>query len=182
VRAWPLHVFFATILVGSLAAKERVADVVVEVDSDALETAVTRVARSHGLAFREYLTIAGNVRALAFDAPGCSRPVLVVLRVTFDFAPMMQSAMQPAREQGDVLRYVYIDRSWEKPDRLAFFVDRMKYAALATLGLTRYVPSAHVLVVESSPRCQAAEAIDWRNVWNRDYVGATRADTEDTHR
>jgi hypothetical protein len=178
MRAWPLHVFFATILVGSLAAKERAADVVVEVDGDTLETAVTRVARSHGLAFREYLTIAGNVRALAFDAPGCSRPVLVVLRVTFDFAPVLQSS----REQGDVLRYVYIDRSWEKPDRLAFFVDRMKYAALATLGLTRYIPSGHVLVVESSPRCQAAEAIDWRNVWNRDYVGATRADTADTNR
>jgi hypothetical protein len=104
--------------------------------------------------------------------------VLVVLRVTFDFEPVMQSA----REQGDLLRYVYIDRSWETPDRLAFFADRMKYAALATFGLTRYVPSGHLLVVESSPRCQAADAIDWRNVWNRDYVGATRADTEATNR
>lgn len=100
MRAWPLHVVFATILVGSLAAKERAADVVVEVDNDALETAVTRVAGSHGLAFREYLTIAGNVRVLAFEASGCSRPVLVVLRVTFDYEPVMQFA----REQGDELR------------------------------------------------------------------------------
>ena len=174
MRAWPLHVVFATVLVGSLAAKERAADVVAEVDSDALETAVTRVARSHGLAFREIVTV-GNLPALVFEAPGCSRPVLVVLRVTFDFEPVMQSA----REQGDALRYVYIDRSWEKPDRLAFFVDRMKYAALATFGLTRYVPSGHLLVVESPPQCQAADAIDWRKVWNRDYVGATRADTDE---
>ena len=178
MRAWPLHIVFATILVGSLAAKERAADVVVEVDNGALEAAVTRVARSHGLAFREYLTFAGNVPALAFEAPGCSRPVLVVLRVTFDYEPVMQSA----RGQGDLLRYVYIDRSWEKPDRLAFFVDRMKYAALATFGLTRYVPSGHLLLVESPPRCQAADAIDWRNVWDRDYVGAGRTDTEATNR
>jgi hypothetical protein len=177
MRAWPLHVVFATILVGSLAAKERATDVVVDVDNDALETAVTRVARSHGLAFREDVTV-GNLSALVFEAPGCSQPVLVILRVTFDYEPVMQSA----REQGDVLRYVYIDRSWEKPDRLAFFVDRMKYAALATFGLTRYVPSGHLLLVEASPQCQAADAIDWRNVWNRDYVGATRADTEATNR
>ena len=174
MRAWPLHVVFATILVSSLAAKERAADVVVEVDNDAFETAVTRVARSHGLSFRENVTV-GNLPALAFEAPG---PVLVVLRVTFDYEPVMQSA----RAQGAVLRYVYIDRSWGKPDRLAFFVERMKYAALATFGLTRYVPSGHLLLVESSPRCQATDAIDWQNVWNRDYVGAARADTEATNR
>src|SRR6266446_2974410 len=80
------------------------------------------------------------------------------------------------------LRYVYIDRTWEKPDRLAFFVQRMKYAALATFGLTRYVPSGHLLLVDSPSRCQAADAIDWRNVWNRDYVGTTRAATEATVR
>src|SRR5437879_582444 len=33
MRAWRLHIVFATILVGSLAAKERAAEVVVEVDN-----------------------------------------------------------------------------------------------------------------------------------------------------
>jgi hypothetical protein len=33
-----------------------------------------------------------------------------------------------------VLRYVYIDRAWEKPDRLGFFIERIKYALLATFG------------------------------------------------
>ena len=82
MRAWPLHVVFATLLVGSLAAKERAADMLVDVDDLDRETAVTRVARSHGLAFREDVTLPGtNLPALAFAAPGCSRPVLVVLRV-----------------------------------------------------------------------------------------------------
>jgi len=50
----------------------------------------------------------------------------------------------------------------------------MKYAALATFGLTPSVPSPHLLPVGTSSRCQVADAIDWRNVWNRDYIGATR--------
>ena len=168
MRAWPLHVVFATILVGSLAAKERTADMLVDVDDLDRETAVLHVARASGLVFREDVTIGGNVRALAFEAPGCSRPVLVVLRVSFD----EETLLRAAPEQGDVSRYVYIDSSWEKPARLAFFVERMKYAALATFGLTRYVPSGHLLLVASASRCQLIDAIDWRDVWNRDYVGA----------
>jgi hypothetical protein len=144
MRAWPLHVIFAIILVGSLAARERADDVLNE--SGNLEPAVMRVARSHGLVFRQYTTIADtDVRALVFEAPGCSRPVLLVLLMTtFDQDVVMRSA----REQGDVLRYVYIDRTWDKPDRLAVFIERMKYAALATLGLTRYLPSWHLLEVK----------------------------------
>jgi hypothetical protein len=172
MRAWPLHVVFATILAGSLAAKERAADVLVDLDDTDRERAVTRVAQSHGLAFRDYATLPGtHDRALAFEAQGCPQPVLVVLRVQFD----AEALLSFAREQGDALRYVYIDRSWEKPDRLAFFVERMKYAALATFGLTRYVPSGHLLLVDSPSQCEAiTDAIDWRNVWNRDYVGNMR--------
>src|SRR5262245_28750707 len=151
MRAWPLHVVFASLLVGSLAAKERGADMLVDVDYVDLETTVTRVAGSHGLAFQGYSTLPGtHVPALAFEAPGCYRPMQVVLRVSFDEEPIVESA----RVQGNVLRYVYIDRSWEKPDRLAFFVERMRYAGLATFGLTRYVPSAHLLLVDSPSECQ----------------------------
>ncbi len=166
MRAWPLHVVFATLLVGSLAAKERAADVLVEIDNPNFEAAVTRVARSHDLTFLEEVNVSGNIRGLTFAAPGCPRPVLVILRITLDYEP----AFEPLRERGDDLRYVYLDRSWDKPDRLGVFVQRMKYAALATLGLTRYVPSAYMLVVDSPPGCQAVDAIDWREVWNRDYL------------
>jgi hypothetical protein len=168
VRAWPLHIVFATLLVGSLAARERAADVLVEADISDLKSAVTRVARSHDLVFQHDLIVAGNVLALTFDAPDCSRPVLVVLRISFDFEPVLQSA----REQGYLVRYVYIDRSWERPNRLAFFFERMKYSALATFGLSRYVPSGHLLAVGSQPQCPTVKTIDWRNVWNRDYIKA----------
>jgi hypothetical protein len=46
----------------------------------------------------------------------------------------------------------------------------MKYAALAVFGLTRYVPSGYLLLVESPSHCSVADAIDWRNVWDRDYL------------
>ena len=170
MRAWPLHVVFASMLVGSLATKELAADA--PVDEADFDPAVIRVARAQGLAFREYSTFTGtNVRAMAFEAPGCSRPVQVV--VTYE--DLGQGAiLGVGGEEGDVLRYVYIDRSWDKPDRLALYLQRMKYALLKTFRLTRYDPDPRVLLVDAPPGCQVADAIDWRNAWNRDYVvGAT---------
>ena len=174
MRAWPLHVVFATILAGSLAAKERTGDALVRHVN--LEPAITRVARSQGLAFQDDVTLPGSsIRAQVFEAPGCARPVLVaVLSVIIDMEPVLRSA----REQADVVRYIYIGRSWDKPDRLGVFVERLKYAALAPFGLTRYVPSQDLLMVESPAQCPAADAVDWREVWDRDYVGAAAAANE----
>jgi len=120
------------------------------------------------LLFEETVAITGNIRALAFTAPGCSQPVFVISRVTFDYEPLLRFA----NEQGNVARYVYIEHSWEKPDRLGFFVTRMKYAALATFGLTRYAPSGYLLLIASPPQCDLADAYNWRNVWDRDFVAA----------
>ena len=170
MKAWPLHLLFGAILVGSLTAQQRTTDGLVEIDPGDLAGAVTRVAQSQGLTFRERETIYGNVAALAFDAPGCTGPVIVALQVNFDFAPFVKSS---AHMQGDASHYVYINRSWETPNRLAFFIYRMKYAALATVGLTRYVPGGHLMLVEASPGCQSAKTVDWSNVWNRDYVHAS---------
>lgn len=136
MRTWTLHIVFAIILVGSLAARERTGDVLSE--SGDLEQAVIRVAQSHGLVFRQHTTRAdASIHALIFEASRCSRPVQVtLLRGAFD----QDLGARTARERGDGLRYVYIDRTWGQPDQLAFFIERMKYAALATFGLTPYVP------------------------------------------
>jgi len=175
VRAWPLHVVFSTILLGSLASKERAVDVL-EAGDDTLQTAAARIGQSQGLDFREYAKIAGNLPVVVFEAPGCSGPVLVIAHMILDEAPVMRFV----REQDDITRYVYIDRTWEKPEHLALFVERIKYAALASFGLTPYVPWGHLLLVASPPRCETAAAIDWRNMWNRDYIATVRADPEAT--
>jgi hypothetical protein len=166
VRPWLLHGLFAIILLGSLAARERAGDVPLE--SGNLEAAVIRVARSHGLTFREAATVTdARLRALAFDASGCARPVLAVfLAVTLQ----EEAAVRSVRGPGDVLRYVYLDGTWETPDRLGIFIQRVKHEALAGFGLTQYVPSRSVLLVESPPGCQVADAVDWRVVWDRDYL------------
>ena len=166
-----MHVVFSTILLGSLAGKERAVDVLYA-DDATLQIAVTRIAQSQGLDFREYVTVGHLLPAVVFEAPGCSRPVLVVANMALTEEPLMHFA----REQGDDIRFVYIDRSWEKPDPLALLVEKMKYAALAIFGLTRHVSSGSLLLVASPPRCEIAAAIDWRNVWNRDYISAIRAD------
>ena len=176
MRAWPLHIAFASMLVGSLAAKEFAADA--PVDSADFEPAVIRVAGAQGLAFREYATLPGTaIRAMVFEAPGCPRPVLVV--VLYEGMDR-EVIMHLDGDEGDILRYVYIGRSWEKPNRLVLYVERMKYALLKTFRLTRYDPDPRVLLVESSSRCQVADRIDWRNAWNRDYLAAIRAGREAT--
>jgi hypothetical protein len=172
MKAWALHALFAIILVGSLVVKERSDDVLVERGN--LELAVIRVARSYGLIFRGYTTISdAEIRALLFDAQGC-RVSVVLFPVTFEQEPVVRSI----RGHPDVRRrYAYLDAAWDKPHRLAVFFLRTRVAALAAFGLTRYVPSWHMLVVDSPTDCQVQEAIDWRTVWNRDYLTATPADT-----
>jgi hypothetical protein len=171
MKAWSLHLVFATILVGSLASKGQTIDVTVE--SRNLEAAVIAVAREHGLALREYTTIDGtDIRALVFATPACARPVAVLLlSATIEQERIAQSARKP----GYVLRYVYIDHSWEKADRLAVVAQRAKFAALALFGLTRYVPAWHLLLVESPADCQTVIDTDWRLAWSRDYLTPTEA-------
>jgi hypothetical protein len=178
MRAWPLHIVFASLLFGSLAAKQLAADA--PIDAADFEPTIIRVAGAQGLAFREYSTLTGtDVSAMAFEAPDCSRPVLiVVLEENLDRAAMVDLG----GEVGDVLRYIYIDRSWDKPNRLSFYIQRMKYALLKTFRLTRYDPNPRVLWVDAPSGCQIADRIDWRNVWNRDYLAATRADPEASSR
>jgi hypothetical protein len=171
MRAWLLHGVFATILVGSLAAREHIDNRLVQ--NDDLEPAISRVARLSGLEIREeILPFRTGVPGLVFEAPGCSRPVSVFLLSTFDEVPIVRAASEP----DDGIRYVYIDRDWKHPARLAFFVERMKYAALATLGLTQYVPSQRFLLIDAPSQCQIVDAIDWREVWSRDYLATTQAE------
>jgi hypothetical protein len=150
-------------LVGSLAVKARTADILA---SRNLEPAVTLVAGLNGLTLRGYTTIPHtDIRAQAFTACGCARPVIIAsLLATFDQEPIVRTG----REEDYLLRYVYIDSTWDKPHPLSVVVERVKYAALATFGLTRYAPSPQLLLIQFPSRCQVVNAIDWRDVWNRD--------------
>jgi len=175
VRVWPAHAIFATILVGSLAAREQAAKPIDD-SLSLLEPAVLRVAGSRGWGFREYRTNSGMVsRTLVFEAPGCSQPVEVSLRLsTFEEETLAESAPEP----GYLRRYIYFDQTWDTPDPRAAVVQRMKYAALATFGLTKYTPSWYLLQVEAPPNCRAAKATDWRSIWNRDDLAAAQASAD----
>ncbi len=165
------HTVFAAVLIGSLAAQERVADWF-EDDASLLEPAILRIAGSHGLHLREYRTTNGIMtRTLVFDVPGCSQPVQVSLRLaTFEERSLMESLP----EQSYTRRYIYFDQSWDRPNPQGAFAQRMKYSALAMFGLTEYVPSRYLVLVETPKTCRAAEAVDWSSVWNRDYLAAAQ--------
>ena len=173
MKSWAVHVVFATILACSLAVKRQAADESIALASP--ESAVLHVAQSHGLSFLEDSTIYNTdyIHALVFGAPGCSQPIRVVLRsLSLSEEPLVQSAPEYVR------RYVYIESNWTHPHRLAVWLQRAKYYLLTTIGQTQYIPSGQMLQVEIPRHCEVADAVDWRKVWDRDYLAAAAAETK----
>jgi hypothetical protein len=169
MKRWLAHAIFGIILVVSLTTRERASDALKE--SDNLEKAVIRPAQSQDLVFREFAAIADtDIRTILFDARDCERPVsIALLLVTFEQEPLMRLFNAPA----NIRRYLYLDRSWSEPHYLAMFLERAKYAILAAFGMTAYVPSKIMLLIDSPPDCHVADTIDWPTVWNRDYLSST---------
>lgn len=163
---WVRHTIFAVILVTSVAAHERVNDVLSETDS--LEPAIIRAAQSHGLTLLEKSTANEPGRTLVFGVPACARPLLIsLLSVTFDDEPLVRAVGEP----GDVVRYVYLDSSWSVlPNPLAVFFEWKKHKVLELFGLTRYVPFPFLLRLAWPPRCEIGNAIDWQIVWRSDHI------------
>lgn len=160
------HILFMIILVGSLVANQRASDALMQTGDHA--AAILNIARAHGLALRRDQQVAsGNVRTFVFDAPGCAQPVSVaLLSVTFEEIPLVPAAREPR----DQIRYVYINHVWNRPDRLGVFIEWKKQRLLTVLGLTRYVPSRHLLLIDTPSDCGAADEIDWQSIWDRQYL------------
>jgi hypothetical protein len=171
MRSWIGHGLFAAVLAGSLVAKERAPDT--PNDAATFESAIVRVARAHTLALREKVDGEAEMEALVFEAPGCSGPVFVVPRVgTFE-----EESIVPSVSDGRYLRqYIYVERKWDKPDRLGVLAERIKHGALAMFGLTPYALSWTVLQVDAPKDCAITNALDWRLVWDRNTLVA--ADSE----
>jgi hypothetical protein len=157
------HAVFAAALMGSLASRERSAEA--PVDDSGLEAAVLRVGRSEDLRFLQYgANDTGWGRAMAFSAPGCSRPVLATWRpATFED----EAAAASAPREGYRRAYVYFDRKWDRPDRWAVSMQRIRYGLLAVFGRTDYATSDLILQIDAPSDCQAAGRMDWRPAWSR---------------
>ena len=176
MRAWAAHAVFAAILLGSLATGERANDALV--DSASLEAAVLRIAGSQGWGLREYRPMSSVVKgSLVFEVPGCAQGVVVsILSSTFEEATIIGYAAEP----GYARRYIYFDRTWDAPEPWAAFFERVKYRAIGMFGLTQYVPSHYLLLIETPRHCPAADTIDWAPAWKRDYLAAAQASAEVT--
>jgi hypothetical protein len=158
-----VHAVFAAVLIGSLLSRERSAEA--PVDDSGLEAAVLGVARSEGLRFLAYgANDTGFGRAMAFSAPGCSRPVLATWRpATFED----EAAAVSVPQEGYRRNYVYFDREWDRPDRWAVSMQRIKYGLLAMFGRTDYATSDLILQIDAPRDCPAAQSMDWRPAWSR---------------
>jgi hypothetical protein len=166
MKAWFAHAVFAALVVGSLSTRMKTPDALSRAVD--LEPAVFRIAQLHGLIFHSFLPVADTGRhALVFEAPGCAKPLRVFVReLNLAEEPFTQIAPEPDYSR----RYVYVDKSWDRPDHLAVRVQQVKYELLSTLGQTQYLPGRELLQLELPPHCRAIEAIDWRMVWSRAYL------------
>ncbi len=101
---------------------------------------------------------------MAFSAPGCSRPVLATWRpATFED----EAAAVSAPQEGYRRAYVYFDRKWDRPDRWAVSMQRIKYGLLAVFGRSDYATSDLILQIDAPRDCPAAQNMDWRAAWSR---------------
>lgn len=169
MRAGTLRVSFVTLLLASVAANllggPSGADWFGK--SVDIESRVIEFLQSQGFIYRETREVTtGSLRSLVFEAPGCTRDLQVVpLSVTFEDRPRFDRIDQP----GDRRRFIYLDRSSAVEDRIGMFLERAKHTALTLLRQTRYVPYRNMLMVTEPFDCHAAETVDWRPIWDRQY-------------
>jgi hypothetical protein len=163
------HVAFAAILVCTVILSARGNDIFVQEGS--IEPAVIRAAQSAGLVFEGYKIAESELHVLTFHAPHCSNPVYVtLLDVSFEEDALVQGSSDP----GYVVRYRYADLAWDKPNGASLMLNRAGLAVLVTMGLTPYLPLRYVLRIDAPEECLAVKAVDWRLVWDRNYLSAVQ--------
>jgi len=166
VKARLGHALFALILTGSVLTNARPDEPAA--DANQLAAAIIAVAQSNNLSFRGQTTLANlGLPTLAFDAKGCREPISIAL-LSNDLEPLSWlKALTPGNR---ALQFIYYDRRWRGPDRALIFWEHKKQQALAAVGLTSFVPSPYLLGITAPSGCNAADTIDWRQIWERRFL------------
>lgn len=160
------HALFALILTGSVLANARPDDP--PADANQMAAAIIDVARSNNLSFRGQTTLPNlGLTTLAFDAKGCREPISVAL---LSIDTEQQTLLKTLTPETRMLYFVYYERRWREPDRLAIFWEQKKQQALAVVGLRSSAPSPYLLGITAPLGCSAADAIDWRQIWDQRYL------------
>jgi hypothetical protein len=166
VRAHLGHALFALILTGSVLTNARPDDP--PADPNQLAAAIIDVARSNNLSFRGQTSLANlGFTTLAFDAKGCREPISIAL-LSIDLEIL--SWLKARTPENQTLQFIYYDQRWREPDRVSIFWEQKKQQALAVVGLTSSVPSPYLLGITTPSGCNAADAIDWQQIWDRRFV------------
>jgi hypothetical protein len=159
MKAVALRTAFAALLLATVISKMYAPNV-----DRALDAGVLAALALHGLSPHRGPSEEGAALfpSIYFEAPGCDGVVQVMpIQLNLQEGPLLDGVGAPSY----VRRFIYLDRTWQNPDRLGMRLVWLKYRALYMLGLSPYVPSTLALLVAQPNGCQAAEAIDWRSVW-----------------
>jgi len=155
------HAVFSLILAVSVTTNAVSTTVVPAVDTT--EPAVVDVAASYGWTLRQKTKDGESIQTLTFDAPDCARPVLVSLLHLL----IEEQQFLPAVDQSYVARFIYIEDSWNSPDRFTLFLAAKRQRALVVLGLRRDA-SDRMLYVSAPSECPSIQTVNWRSVWNKE--------------
>jgi len=166
---WGIHALFAVLLLASIATNfsgRAIGAAHNEFSSEDVSTAVLRLAQTHGMVLQT--TAKGDgVSALTFRAPGCPDPVLLApVDINLEQLPLVPQL------SGDTyaVRYAYLDRVWDKPDRASLYLQWKFHRALQLIGLSRYLPLPYVLLIQAPPDCRSVQPLDWSPIWQPSYV------------
>lgn len=161
MRAALLRTAFVALLAATVITKMHAPRVERTLDAGVIATLA-----HHGLSPQHHSAEQGSAlpSSISFNAPGCDGAVQVVpIQLNLQEGPLLNTVGAANYSR----RIVYLDRTWRDPDRLGMRLVWLKYKALSLLGMSPYVPTTLALLVAQPRGCHAAEAIDWRAVWQQ---------------
>jgi hypothetical protein len=161
MKAAALRMTLAALLLATVVSKTHAPRVESNLDAGVLATlAHYGLSPQHRVAEQD----SALPSSIYFEAPGCDGAVQVMpIQLNLQEAPLLSSVGAPNYDR----HFIYLDRSWQHPDRLGMRLVWLKYKALSLLGLSPYVPTTLALLVAEPHGCEAAEMIDWRTVWQQ---------------
>jgi hypothetical protein len=128
--------------------------------------AIADMLQSHGLQLHENPVKPPKVLSVVvyFQRPECDRlSVVLPYFINAEAEPLLARVTEPGFDR----HFYYMDSSWPEQQRVAMFLEWLKYAALDLVDASRYVPVKKAIVLADPPDCHPADVIDWRTLWEK---------------
>ena len=164
MTAWRTRVILAVVVVASLLVRlEGLRDHGEPAVAVKMVEKIKTVLIEHGVAPLETSFDSSDV--VYFQRPNCDRASWVTpYGLASDELIYLQKAIKPGFEA----RYLFLDKSWDAPDRLALYYRWARNLLLAGLGASRYTTQKTAILLVEPQGCDKTAPMDWSRLWRRD--------------